>query len=104
MMKHLGSVLFFLFVPFAACQVPNDFAPIPTPEVKDTDACDAAGQRLEELHCKEASPTKQGKSFAQFCKETQAAGIFLNPVCLSKITNCNQVNCCTNTESCSVPQ
>ena len=103
MKKHLSFLFVLCFL--GACQPPsNEFVPAPTPIVKDTDYCEAAGKRLEELKCKESVPTKTGKTFAEFCRETQNAGIYLNPVCLSKITNCNQVNCCTNTESCPVPQ
>ena len=76
--------------------------PHKTPEVKDTEKCEAAEQHLKELTCipTDKPYTKRGKSFTQFCQETQNAGVFINPVCLSEVKSCDEVDCCTNSKVC----
>jgi hypothetical protein len=41
--------------------------------------------------------TDKGKSFTEFCQETQSAGISIHPDCLATITSCGQVNSCSTT-------
>lgn len=94
----------------------NPVGPHPTPIVTDSASCEAAQANLlaEEgtpmakangLHhgCAEGEPTKKGKSFAQFCMETQKSGIALYPKCLAKIDSCSQINRVTSTGMCPVP-
>lgn len=78
------------------CTGANQNLPKPTPVVKETDYCSAAERRLLQLHCSEGNPTKRGKTFTQFCYETQNNGIFLNPKCLAQITGCEQIESCDN--------
>lgn len=85
-----------LFLGFDCSLPPTDTTPRPEPVVKGTDYCSAAEKHLLAIHCSEGNPTKKGKSFTDFCKETQQNGIFLNPECLSKITSCDQIDACEN--------
>lgn len=71
----------------------GDNVPEPvTPEVSGSSLCASAERNLLALGCEEGKPTKKGKSFTQFCEETQANGIDLHPGCLSKITRCEQMD------------
>lgn len=72
--------------------------PKPTPIVTDTEQCDLAQINLLRLRCPEGNPTKKGKTFSDFCKETQNNGIFLNPKCLATLTDCSQIDSCTNSK------
>lgn len=91
----IGSVALLLFI--VGC--PNG----PTPPT-DTAYCQAAEQNLQALcnrdqvankHCCEVvKPTLKGKSFTQFCQETQGNLIHIFPQCLSKITSCSQIDTC----------
>lgn len=78
------------------CNPPTPVAPIPTPIVTDSEFCLVAEQHLESMQCVKHSFTPDGKSFAPFCKETQASGIFINPKCLSEVKTCDQVLDCTH--------
>jgi len=70
--------------------------PRPPRVVEGTVMCKDAEIHLTELKCEIAKPTKKGKSFEQFCKETQDAGIFINPKCLTTVNNCEEaVDICT---------
>lgn len=73
--------------------------PIVEPEavVTDTEYCKPAEINLTELGCKEFFPKKE-KSFYQMCIETQDAGIFLNPKCLSNIKTCSGADICTGSK------
>lgn len=62
------------------------------PQVKGSEWCERAEKNLLALGCEEGQPTKEGKSFTEFCKETQANGIDLNPQCLANISSCDQVD------------
>jgi hypothetical protein len=42
-------------------------------------------------------PTKRGERFGDVCRELHAAGIFVNPRCLSTIASCSDVDVCTKT-------
>lgn len=77
---------------------PVPVKPQPTPIVTGTNYCDKAQENLLRLNCVEGHSTKKGKPFAQFCRETQENGIFINPKCLSEITDCGQVDSCTPTK------
>lgn len=85
---------------------PIDYRETPAPT--DTNYCGAAEKHLNDLCkanpeenlycCQASSSTKKNKTFKQFCEETQAAGIQLNPKCLSTITACEQINGCLGTK------
>lgn len=102
-MKRLLTIplLFILSLSCNGCPPDPSVPPHPTPTVQDTDKCGAAEVNLKKLKCIPVDKpyTKKGKSFTQFCEETQAAGIFLNPKCLSEITACDQMDHCTGTTS-----
>lgn len=89
---------FCFLISFASCIEPKT-QPRPTPIVVDTDKCYLAEVKLKELHCiSDGAFTKKGKSFSQVCEETQEAGVFMNPRCLSTITSCDQVDVCTGSK------
>jgi hypothetical protein len=70
--------------------------PRETPFVQDTELCEAAEVRLLKLKCEEGQPTKKGTRFKDVCEDVQKnGGVFLNPRCLSNITDCNQIDICT---------
>lgn len=77
---------------------PTPVRPQPTPVVTDSDWCEKAQENLLRLQCAEGEPTKKGKSFAEFCRETQENGIFLNPRCLAGIDRCQMIASCTPTK------
>lgn len=49
--------------------------------------CYRAGLRLKQLECKEARV-----DFEEFCQETMAQGVPLNPACLATINACTEVD------------
>jgi hypothetical protein len=69
-----------------------------TPVVVDTDLCGAAQANLQKLGCISTTDpyTTKGKSFEEFCRETQNNQIFINPRCLSSVQSCQEMNGCTN--------
>ena len=71
----------------------NIILPRPIKIVKDSELCKAAEIHLLELKCEIGQPTKKGKSFEQFCKETQEAGVFINPRCLVETKTCDTDVC-----------
>ncbi|MCZ2224624.1 MAG: hypothetical protein LC122_13445 [Chitinophagales bacterium] len=96
-MRKIFSLMFaglICFISFPGCGGSRT-PPRPTPVVKDTDLCEAAGKNLVEQHCilDDRKFTKLGKSFKLFCEETQSAGVFLNPRCLSEIKASNVSEC-----------
>lgn len=78
-----------------------------TPVVSGTEYCGAAEKHLQEMCdadpqnnmycCQAVQSTKKGKTFEQFCIETQNAGIQLDPRCLSQITKCEEIDFCLGT-------
>jgi hypothetical protein len=109
-MRKTFAVLAILGI-VSGCQLSNtpvkpiDYRETPTPT--DTDLCGVAGRHLSTLCeankeensycCMTSASTKKGKSFTQFCEETQHAGIALNPGCLSKIIKCEEIDFCLGT-------
>jgi hypothetical protein len=79
----------------------------PTPKPVGTQYCNTAERHLTELCssnpeenlycCQTVASTKKGKTFTQFCEETQNAGIALDPECLSKIIVCGGIDKCLGT-------
>ena len=113
MKKSLALLALFLF----ACPPSIEVTPMPM-TVPDSDACAPACTRLEQLGCEEGKPIVMRKSCntgckdgqfcmldagkcatpcVRFCLETQLNGVFLDPVCISRITSCDQVNQCPTT-------
>lgn len=103
-MKRLILSILFISGVFVACAPYNGGATLPlstphsTPEVQDTNLCSAAELNLKKYSCipNDKPYTAKGKSFTQFCQETQNNGIFLNPKCLSELTDCGVISSCTN--------
>ncbi len=83
--------------------VPDPHHPGPTPDAKDTDQCDAAEKKLEELECKDrrGDPmwvNKKGERFGDTCRIAQKKGtIFLNPKCVADAKTCEEANSCPPT-------
>ena len=98
-MKKLSAILMILsgFIFINCGPLNSTMPPHATPAVQDTEFCAAADAHLVSLSCVSNPYTKRGKTFTQFCQETQAAGIYLNPKCLSTVTSCDQINQCTGT-------
>lgn len=91
---------FFLIALFSLtmltdCNKTNVSPPRPTPIVVDTNYCKDAEVHLLELKCPVAQPTKKGVPFEEFCKQTQNAGVFVNPRCLASVRDCQSVDYCT---------
>jgi len=89
------------------------------PVVTDQGACPGACSRLRTLSCEEGNPIDMGHACAdggcptagedctagrctasceRFCVETEGAGVWLDPPCVSGIVSCDQV------ERCPAPQ
>lgn len=98
-MKKILLCLLFIM----ACDNPKPTPPRPTPVVKDTDYCEAAGKNLKNHGCitDDEHFTKKGKSFKLFCEETHNAGIYLNPICLSEIDPKTLLECQDMMDKCT---
>jgi hypothetical protein len=85
------------------------------PVVTDQDQCVPACAKLKELHCADGEPIDMKKSCViqaecgpgqtcsggtchasceQFCRDTEDQGVWLDPICVSQITSCDQVDSC----------
>lgn len=75
---------------------PEDPAPVP----EDTNWCDEAGERVEELECLDRAGepmwiNKHGETFAQICVVVQEEGrIGLDPQCIAKAVSCEELKRC----------
>ena len=59
-------------------------------------SCGRAWENLTTLKCEEARNTPGGTTFLQWCENTESTGyVTVNPECLSRITDCKQVNSCS---------
>lgn len=97
-----------------ACVDRRPVTPNPV-EITDSDACDDACVRLQELGCDEGAPVPTGvectvdwncsmgeqcvdrvctTTCAQFCIDVQSAGVWLDPMCVSRIVSCDAVDSC----------
>jgi len=106
-MRKLQNV-FFVSILLTACSggfAPNPNLPTPPsdtePGPQDTEYCTIADKHLNEPYfvqnCPElGSKTKKGKTFTQFCQETQNNGIYLHPKCLSEAKDCSAARACMN--------
>lgn len=73
--------------------------PEPRPAtITDSASCDPACEHLRDLRCEEGNdihmPDDTKVTCAQWCKETQSNGVWLNPKCVEKITQCSQIETC----------
>ncbi len=62
----------------------------PEPAPVQAGACEAAGERLAELGCPEAT-TPGGAPFAAACDAAAADGRDWHPGCIAQVTSCDQV-------------
>ena len=100
MRKFLSFLLIVFCFSFTGCPQQEPITPPrPTPIVQDTDHCLPAQVHLQQLKCIPEGPfTKKGKTFAEVCEETQAAGVYFNPVCLENVKTCQEIDVCTNSK------
>lgn len=111
MKNKLARVAMVLFITiFVGCPWNRTVTPIP-PVVTDQDMCAAACENLQRLHCPEGDPIDMGKACLldvecqashclkgrctatceQFCRDTENAGVWLNPTFAKTITRCDQL-------------
>lgn len=99
--------MLFVSVSCATTSTPNP-QPAPTPILADIEFCAPAETRLHDLClanpvensycCQVVAPTKKGKTFTQFCQESQNEGVTQNPKCISTIISCDKIDVCTGTK------
>lgn len=87
-----ASIAIALACFIAACPAPKH--PIPPEENLHSDeevrdACVLASKRLAELKCREARV-----DFEAFCRDRIANDVPIYPICLSKISKCEEVDDC----------
>ncbi len=98
-MKSLALITFFTLIVPNCDSIQQPVQPKPVEEVRDSAYCDLAETHLKQLKCiPDGAFTKKGKSFSDFCQETQINGVFVNPKCLSEIVSCDQMDVCTNSK------
>jgi hypothetical protein len=85
-------VVLSLVLSGATCQAP--VVPVII-EPGDTAMCPAACERLRVLGCPEGQPLEDGTTCENFCIKTQENGQPLNPVCVTTITVCSELDWCT---------
>lgn len=111
-MKHYLFAM--LFVACTGCIELTNGQPMPT-QLTDQHECIPACANLQKLGCEEGNPiltkntcttssdcpkgqTCSGDvctvSCAQFCIESENAGVWLQPKCASQIVSCNQLQAC----------
>lgn len=93
-LRPLRLAFFLSIAGFAGCGPGERVIPDPVvPNVKGSEWCSAAEKNLQALGCEEGKPTKRGKSFTEFCVETQKeGGIDLHPKCLSTVKSCDEID------------
>ncbi len=65
---------------------------VPDPEIPDdTEDCEAAGAKLLELGCEEAT-LPDGTTFQAYCEDVQEKGHAVNPSCLKTISSCEEID------------
>jgi len=75
-------------------------APIPIPDVTDTDLCGEAEVNLERMQCKDRAGdpmwvNRRGERFRDICTKAQEeGGIFLNPRCIMEAKTCEEAKAC----------
>lgn len=113
--RFLATVAWVASVPFLiTCKQGTEVTPQP-PVITDQHMCSSACARLYSLKCEEGDPIDMKKSCESssdcvpgqycirhtchvscedFCVDTENAGVWLDPTCVSKIVSCSQVNSC----------
>ena len=108
--KILISIVLFTF----GCREGVDVTPSP-PVITDQYKCSSACARLQKLSCEDGNPIDMKKSCSvtydcvpgqlcinntchvtceDFCIDTQNAGVWLDPGCVSKINKCSEIDSC----------
>lgn len=95
--KHV-LIIMVLITSLFSCKLEPVYPARPTPVVTDTNYCKVAEEHLLSLSCEVAKPTKKEVVFEEFCKQTQQAGVFINPKCLSEVKTCEEVDVCTHSK------
>jgi hypothetical protein len=115
MKKKIAAVTILSIVAcFLGCPHTNEITPMP-PKITDQDQCAPACANLQKLGCEEGKPIDMKRacsadtdcdshqtcaagrctaSCETFCRSTENAGVWLDPVCVSKITSCGQIDSC----------
>lgn len=95
-MKYL---LILAVLVMAGCGPKPNPNPPPNPEPQEGDLCVAAQENLLRLQCQDegrllGGPTRRGMPFDAFCREKIDQGVMTtqDALCLSKITDCSQVD------------
>ena len=95
-MKKLTVILATLLL--QAC--PEKHEPKVAPVPRDTDKCEAAELRLEQLGCRDRAGdpmwvNRTGERFARTCQTAQQEGrVFLNPACIAGAASCEKAASC----------
>lgn len=63
---------------------------------QDSSFCKPACDRMKTLSCEEGLDFEDGTTCEQFCIESQNNGHNLNPECVSRISNCDEIPVCTS--------
>ena len=133
--KNVSTLLFTcaLAMVFVGCPKTTNVTPQP-PVIVDQDKCQAACDNLKALGCVEGQPIDMhtkcminaecaaGQTCSAlgtcitpcvtFCVDTENQGVWLDPVCVSKITTCREIDNCPlaqpkasacNENSCPMP-
>jgi len=102
------NLLILIFITSCSLATFDDSRIDPKPDIVNGYSCDTSYKNLYNLCqldskknsycCEIIEPTKLGYTFDQFCQEFTSEGIDLNFPCLSKLTNCNQIDVCTGSD------
>ncbi len=100
----VAAVMVMVIGGIGACK-PTAAPETPTPPpVSDTDSCEQAERRLEELACldRRGDPmwvNRNGERFADTCRTAQSeGGIFFNPRCVAAAQSCEEALACPAAE------
>ena len=116
MIKNIFAAFMVITVMFAGCLCKSPPVANP-PKLTDQNKCEDACKHIgpEGLNCEEGKPVvmtrscKEGNSCkvgeacvagmcevscTKFCIDTQDNGVWLNPICVSKVSSCDQIDAC----------
>ncbi len=94
----MRALLFLCLVACARQQGP--FSPVHPDDNKEPTDCVAAEQNLLRLECKDSEggllggKNRAGVPFHTVCEEYLANSVGIQPLCLSKLTTCDQLSTC----------
>ena len=134
--RHVGAIAAVAFI-ILSCKNNGGLVTPSPPVITDQGSCKAACDNLATLHCPEALPIDMGTpcssgadckdvngsvdqtqecvasrcqtSCTNFCIVTENQGVWLDPVCVSHITKCSDIDSCpapvkpTPTNTCTGP-